>query len=101
MRLFPDVSALRSTISFWIAIAHSTAATMEGNSSSTPSPVVLTMRPLKLATIGRATSRCSRTARTVPISYLVLAHEPRIADHVGGEDGSKSTGGGHSGSPAL
>src|SRR5580698_8124197 len=96
MRLSPGVSALRSTISFWIAIAHSTAATMEGNSSSTPSPVVLTMRPLKLATIGSATSRCSLTAR------LVLAHQARVADDVGGEDRGEAPGGGHcSGTPAL
>ena len=34
--------SLRSAISFWIAIAHSTAATTEGNSSKTaPSPVGL------------------------------------------------------------
>ena len=33
---------------------------------------------------------------------LVLAHEPRAADHVGGEDGSDAAGGGHcSGTPAL
>jgi hypothetical protein len=32
------LSALRSVISFWIAIAHSTAATTEGNSMRRPSP---------------------------------------------------------------
>src|SRR6202021_584885 len=96
MRFASGLPALHSTISFWIAIAHSTAATMEGNSSSTPSPVVLTMRPLKLATIGRATSRCSLTAG------LVRAHQARVADDVGGEDRGEAAGGGHcSGTPAL
>ena len=50
-------SVLRSVITFWIATAHSTAATTEGNSSRSPSPVVLTMRPPWSATIGRAASR--------------------------------------------
>ena len=47
---------VRSAIIFWIATARSTAATTEGNSSSTPSPVVLTSRPPDPRTIGVAVS---------------------------------------------
>jgi hypothetical protein len=39
-------------MSFWIAIAHSTASTTEGNSSSNPSPIVLTIRPPRPAMTG-------------------------------------------------
>ena len=59
----------------WIAIAHSTAATTEGNSSSTPSPVVLTRRPPKSRTIGVAASRRSRTSFTVPASSSPMRRE--------------------------
>jgi adenylate cyclase len=38
-------SALRSTIARWISTAHRTASTTLENSTSIPSPVVLTMRP--------------------------------------------------------
>ena len=94
------VPALRSTISFWIAIAHSTAATTEGNSSRSPSPVVLTMRPPKL--------RHDRPRRLAMLAHrprrprLVLAHQARVADDVDGEDRGEPAGGGHcSGTPAL
>src|ERR1700722_15730523 len=58
---------------FWIVTAHSTAATTEGNSSNTPSPMVLTTRPPKSATIGAAALRCSRTAFAVPASRVFPA----------------------------
>ena len=88
------MTALRSTISFWIAIAHSTASTTEGNSSSNPSPMVLTMRPPRPATIGSAASRCSPHRPRRP--GLVLAHEARIADDVDRHDRGQSAGFGHS-----
>ena len=41
-------------------------------------------------------------AETHPGASFILAHEPRIANDVGGEDRSEATGGGHcSGTPAL
>jgi hypothetical protein len=70
---------------------------MEGNSSSTPSPVVLTMRPPRLVTIGRAASPFTYRARSI---RLVLAHETRVAGDVGGEDGGKATRSHPSGIPA-
>jgi hypothetical protein len=45
-----------------------------------PGPVVLAMRPPRLVRIGCVASRRSRTT---PLPRLVLAHEPRVADHVG------------------
>jgi len=75
MRLSSGVPALRSVMGFWIAIAHSTAATTEENSISSPSPVVLTMRPPLLTTSGAAASRCSRTARAVPASSSPMRRE--------------------------
>ena len=94
------VSALRSTISFWIAIAHSTAATMEGNSSSTPVARRLDDAP--------AEARDDRPCRLAMLAdrprrpRLVLAHQARVADDVGGEDRGEAAGGGHcSGTPAL
>ncbi len=100
MRFASGSPALRSAICFWIAIAHSTAATTEGNSSSIPSPIVLTMRPAVPATIG---ARClAPLAHALRSARFVLAHQPRVADHVGGEDRGEAAGGGHcSGTPAL
>ena len=63
-----DAAALRSAIRFCIVIAHSTAATIEGNSTRTPSPVVLTRRPPKERAIERIASRRSRTALAAPDS---------------------------------
>jgi hypothetical protein len=74
-------------------IAHSTAATTEGNSSSTPSPVVLTSLPPKARTIWPAAY--APFAHELRRADLVLAHEARIADHVGGKDGREPTCRGH------
>ncbi len=43
--VFGRLSALRSTIARWISTAQRTASTTLENSTSIPSPVVLTMRP--------------------------------------------------------
>ena len=58
------------------------------------------MRPPSAATIGRAASRCSRTATRRP--RLVLAHQARVADDVDRHDRGEAAGRGHcSGTPAL
>ena len=65
-----------------------------------PSPVVLTMRPPCPATIG--VDRLAPLAHRLRRASLVLAHEPRIANDVGGEDRGEPAGGGHcSGSSGL
>jgi hypothetical protein len=70
--------SLRSAIICWIRIAHSTAETIEADSRSRPSPVVLTSRPPKARKVGVAASR-----RSFAVPGFVLAHEARIADDVG------------------
>src|SRR5258705_9145617 len=45
MRTSSGTSLLRSLMRFWTTTAQSTAATIDGNSRSTPSPVVLTILP--------------------------------------------------------
>ena len=81
-----DASACGSASSFWIATAQATASTTEPNSTSTPSPISLTMRPLCSATSGSITS--ARSALTAAIvAAFVRLDQPRIADHVGHHDG--------------
>src|SRR6202011_5221321 len=55
-----------------------------------------------------AVARHDRPRRLAPLADrprrpgLVLAHEARVADHIGGEDRGKAAGGAHcSGTPAL
>ena len=73
-----------------------------GNSTSVPSPVVLTMRPPYCAILGCSSSALQRPdARERP--RLVGLHQSRVADDVGGHDGGKAAlgaGFGHSGGPA-
>ena len=45
MRLSSSTAALRLAMPRWITIEHATASTTLANSTSAPSPVVLTMRP--------------------------------------------------------
>ena len=47
----------------------------EGNSSRTPSPIVLTSRPPNERTIGVAASRRSRTALAFPASSSPMSRE--------------------------
>src|SRR5271165_2884507 len=75
MLLPQALSALRSAICFCMASAHSTAETMEGNSISIPSPIVLNNRPPSAARIGATASRRSRTARAVPASSSPIMRE--------------------------
>ena len=48
---------------------------MEGNSNSTPSPIVLTSLPPKPRTIGATVSRRSRTIFAVPASSSPISRE--------------------------
>jgi len=69
MRRRSWVDALRSAIALWIATAQVTASTALPNSTSAPSPMVLTMRPRSRATAGLKTSAQTRlSCRRVPVS---------------------------------
>ncbi|SRR6266545_7794611 len=71
-------------MSFRTATAHSTAATIEGNSSSTPSPVVLTILPPCLANDGIDGGAVlpQRPCRTGPVG----AHQAAVARDIDGQD---------------
>ena len=84
-----EIAWLRSPSPVWIATAHSTAATTDGNSSSSPSPVVLTMRPQDLAISGSINSdRWARSVESVPVSSPPMSSG--VADDVGCNDRRKS-----------
>src|ERR1700733_6124952 len=93
MRLLSGIAAFRSTISLWIAAAHSTASTTDGNSSSSPSPIVLTM-PAPLRHEG--SRRVPMLANDPRGSGLILPHEAGITDDVDGHDRGKLACFGHS-----
>jgi hypothetical protein len=79
-----EFPALRSAANPWSAIAHWTAPTTEPNSISTPSPVVLTIRP---AVVGN--ERISRGAMVAQCSCgarFVEPHQAAIAGDIGGQD---------------
>ena len=81
---------LSSTIVCCSSIAAVRASTALENSTSTPSPVSLTMRPPRRASSG--TSCCFRMARrraTVPLSSRPI--ESGVADHVGSQDSRQSS----------
>src|ERR1019366_85612 len=62
-------SALRSAIARWISMAQRTASTALANSTSAPSPVVLTIRPRCSAILGSTSSRLyALSAARVPSS---------------------------------
>ena len=81
------------------AIAQRNASTTLANSTSNPSPVVLTMRPRCSAIFGSISSR--RSALSVERSFLVRPHQPRIARHIGGQDRGEAAGLAHAASPAA
>src|SRR5580704_13401459 len=100
MRLPSGVSALRSVISFWIAIAHPTAATTEGNSMK--DTVARRLDDAAAVPGDDRRRRLMSLAHRLRGASFILAHEPRIANDGGGEDRGEATGGGHcSGTPAL
>ena len=89
IRLSSETSALRSTISRWVSTAQRTVSTTLGNSTSMPSPVVLTMRPrCSLISGSRSWRRCALLA--VERASLVGSHQPRVSRHIGGEDRGKT-----------
>ena len=67
---------LRSAIFCWTVIAQVTASTALENSTSMPSPVVLTMRPLCSAMAGSTISRREAfNAASVPTSSAPVSRE--------------------------
>ena len=74
MRRSSGTSALRSAIAAWISTAQRTASTTLANSTSRPSPVVLTMRPPMLGDLRvddlapERLQRRQRAALVAPIS---------------------------------
>ena len=71
-----------------ISTAQRTASTALANSTSMPSPVVLTMRPRWLAMAGSIRSlRCPLSARSV--ADLIGAHELAVADDIRGQNGGQ------------
>ena len=80
-------TALRSAISRCTSTAQRTASTTLANSTSSPSPVVLTMRPRCSLIFGSASSRAAPSARKG--AFLIRPHQPRIASDIGGENGGE------------
>jgi hypothetical protein len=75
-------------MSRWISTAQRTASTTLENSTSSPSPVVLTMRPWCSAILRSISSvRCA-----LKRALLVDAHQPAVADDVRREDGAQLAG---------
>jgi hypothetical protein len=76
MRLSAAVSVSRSGIACCTSAAQRTASTTLANSTSRPSPVVLTMRPRCSAIVGSRTSRRSALRRSsVPSSSAPISRE--------------------------
>ena len=63
-------------------MAQVTASTALANSTKTPSPVSLTMRPAWAAIFGSMISRLQGT-QTRQGTRLIDAHETRVTDYVG------------------
>ena len=78
-------SALCSAMLRCTSTAHWTASTTLANSTSAPSPVSLTVRPRCSAILGSMRSLRSALSRAC-VPALVLAHQPTVADHIGGEN---------------
>ena len=94
MRRSSVMAAVRSAIAVCTSIVQRTTLTTLGNSSSRPSPVVLTMRPPWLAIVGSQGFQRSQRAT------FIAAHQPRVPRDVGRYDGGKAALLGHSGRPA-
>ena len=69
-------------------MAQRTASTALANSTSAPSPVVLTMRPLMFGDLGIDEFASARLERCES-AFLVNAHQPAVAGDIGREDGSQ------------
>ena len=88
MRVSSVTPALRAAMPSCTTTAHFTASTTLGNSNSSPSPMVLTIRPPCSAIRGSISS--ARWAQGIQCARLVRAHETRIANYVGGDDRRQS-----------
>src|SRR5215831_18591153 len=94
MRLSPDAAALRSAIPCCHWVAQRNASTTLANSTSKPSPVVLTMRPRCSLIFGSITAaRIDRSRLRVPSSLARLAansprHQRRGSQQDDGSDSS-------------
>ena len=77
--------ALRSAIARCTSTAQRTASTTLANSTSTPSPVVLTMRP-RCSAILRIDQLARQAFSARERAVLVGAHQPAVADDIGGQD---------------
>jgi hypothetical protein len=76
MRRSSSISASRSIIARWISTAQRTASTTLWNSTSIPSPAVLTMRPLCSRIFGSISSRrCDLRRPSVPSSSAPISRE--------------------------
>ena len=70
-----------------VSTAHCTASTALGNSASTPSPAVLTMRPPCSAMM--PSMICRRSVRLAERADLIQSHQPSVARHVRRQDGGE------------
>ena len=67
-------SALRAAMACWMAAAQATASTTLANSTSVPSPISLTMRPLWAAIVGSINSaRHACKLASVPVSSAPMS----------------------------
>ncbi len=89
-----------SAIAVCTSTAQRTALTTLGNSSSRPSPVVLTMRP-PCAGDGWVDDLLPNRLQRRQRAALVSPHQPRVARDVGRHDGGEAALLGHSGMPAI
>ena len=85
----PAALPLASAMARCSSAAHSTALTALPNSTSSPSPISLKMRPLmpgdeRREHVPAALPHRGERAR------LVALHQPAVADHIGGEDRGKT-----------
>ena len=88
IRRSSGMAALRSAMARWISMAQRTASTALANSTSAPSPVVLTMRPAMLGDLWINEFAPVRLERRES-AFLVYAHQPAVAGDIGGEDGGE------------
>src|SRR6516162_4971608 len=85
MRLSAATPLFRSGIAYCTSTAQRTASTTLANSTSRPSPVVLTMRP-RCSAIFRIDNLAAQRFEAFERPLLVHPHQPRIARDIGGED---------------
>jgi hypothetical protein len=85
MQISAGTAAFRSVIAACTSVAQRNASTTLANSTSMPSPVVLTIRPLCSEIFGSISSRrCALSRASVPL--LVGTHKPAVARDVRSED---------------